>query len=131
MGSSAECRRGAADPPVTAPANFRRGRARPSQSRARRGPARPPARSRSSTLTGPVMPRGPKGECRPRDVIGNALHVMNSGSGRQPRPGATVPASKLYSFRPIYRYDYERPDISMSRNGREGASMVRRRPVSE
>jgi hypothetical protein len=27
------------------------------------------------------MPRGPKGERRPRDVIGNAVHVMRPATG--------------------------------------------------
>jgi 2-keto-3-deoxy-6-phosphogluconate aldolase len=27
------------------------------------------------------MPRGPKGEKRPSDVIGNAIHVMRIGTG--------------------------------------------------
>ncbi len=27
------------------------------------------------------MPRGPKGERRPRDVIGNAVHVMRLATG--------------------------------------------------
>jgi len=33
------------------------------------------------------MPRGPKGERRPRDVIGNAVHVMQrpTGLGRSAR----------------------------------------------
>jgi hypothetical protein len=28
------------------------------------------------------MPRGPKGERRPRDVIGNAVHVMRIAAGQ-------------------------------------------------
>jgi len=28
-----------------------------------------------------TMPRGPKGERRPRDVIGNAVHVMRIATG--------------------------------------------------
>ena len=36
------------------------------------------------------MPRGPKGERRPRDVIGNAVHVMRIATGQisddVPRP---------------------------------------------
>ena len=28
------------------------------------------------------MPRGPKGERRPRDVIGNAVHVMRIATGQ-------------------------------------------------
>ncbi len=28
-----------------------------------------------------IMPRGPKGEKRPRDVIGNAVHVMRVATG--------------------------------------------------
>jgi len=28
------------------------------------------------------MPRGPKGERRPRDVIGNAVHVMKLATGQ-------------------------------------------------
>jgi hypothetical protein len=28
------------------------------------------------------MPRGPKGERRPRDVIGNAVHVMRAATGQ-------------------------------------------------
>jgi len=31
------------------------------------------------------MPRGPKGENRPRDVIGNAVHVMRIATGQNPR----------------------------------------------
>ena len=42
------------------------------------------------------MPRGPKGERRPADVIGNAVHVMRIATGEEivgmmdavaPRPG--------------------------------------------
>jgi hypothetical protein len=37
------------------------------------------------------MPRGPKGEKRPADVIGNAVHVMRIATGEvedtTPRPG--------------------------------------------
>jgi hypothetical protein len=29
-----------------------------------------------SSLDRGLMPRGPKAECRPADVIGNAVHVM-------------------------------------------------------
>jgi hypothetical protein len=29
-----------------------------------------------------LMPRGPKGERRPRDVIGNAVHVMRIATGQ-------------------------------------------------
>jgi hypothetical protein len=29
-----------------------------------------------------IMPRGPKGEKRPRDVIGNAVHVMRIATGQ-------------------------------------------------
>ena len=31
------------------------------------------------------MPRGPKGERRPADVIGNAVHVMRIATGRLKR----------------------------------------------
>jgi len=38
------------------------------------------------------MPRGPKGEKRPRDVIGNAVHVMRVATGEItediPTPGS-------------------------------------------
>ena len=30
------------------------------------------------------MPRGPKGEKRPADVIGNAVHVMRIATGEEP-----------------------------------------------
>lgn len=30
------------------------------------------------------MPRGPKGERRPADVIGNAVHVMRIATGEEP-----------------------------------------------
>ena len=53
------------------------------------------------------MPKGPKGEKRPADVIGNAVHVMRiatgeieetkpkSGRVRSGRAGATARATKL------------------------------------
>jgi hypothetical protein len=33
-------------------------------------------------LQGIVMPRGPKGEKRPADVVGNAVHVMRIATGQ-------------------------------------------------
>jgi hypothetical protein len=33
-----------------------------------------------------VMPRGPKGEKRPADVIGNAVHVMRIATGEIEEP---------------------------------------------
>ena len=38
-------------------------------------------RSRPGTAKGSAMPRGPKGEKRPADVIGNAVHVMRIATG--------------------------------------------------
>jgi len=32
-------------------------------------------------MNGGVMPRGPRGEKRPRDVVGNAVHVMKILTG--------------------------------------------------
>jgi hypothetical protein len=42
------------------------------------------------------MPRGPKGEKRPADVIGNAVHVMRIATGEEPgrRDGEGAPGSK-------------------------------------
>jgi hypothetical protein len=34
-----------------------------------------------SGTDGETMPRGPKGEKRPADVIGNAVHVMRVATG--------------------------------------------------
>ena len=39
------------------------------------------------------MPKGPKGEKRPADVIGNAVHVMRIGTG-EIEEGAPVNAGK-------------------------------------
>ena len=36
------------------------------------------------------MPRGPKGEKRPADVIGNAVHVMRIATGRLTRKCPTL-----------------------------------------
>ena len=49
------------------------------------------------------MPRGPKGEKRPADVIGNAVHVMRIATGeiedgppaKEPKNPAAVAAGKL------------------------------------
>jgi hypothetical protein len=35
------------------------------------------------------MPRGPKGEKRPADVIGNAVKVMRIATGEEPRTTVT------------------------------------------
>lgn len=40
---------------------------------------RPPAES--AILTAKHMPKGPKGQKRPADVIGNAVHVMKIATG--------------------------------------------------
>jgi hypothetical protein len=44
------------------------------------------------------MPRGPKGEKRPADVIGNAVHVMRIATGEieeaAPKPGKRGPYKK-------------------------------------
>ena len=37
------------------------------------------------------MPRGPKGEKRPADVIGNAVHVMRIATGEEPEDYARTP----------------------------------------
>jgi hypothetical protein len=37
------------------------------------------------------MPKGPQGQKRPADVIGNAVHVMRIATGEEPE---TVPAPK-------------------------------------
>jgi hypothetical protein len=38
------------------------------------------------------MPRGPKGEKRPADVIGNAVHVMRVATGEIEDPPSKAPA---------------------------------------
>jgi len=40
------------------------------------------------------MPRGPKGERRPADVIGNAVKVMRILTGEQPEDYAPTPAEQ-------------------------------------
>jgi hypothetical protein len=40
------------------------------------------------------MPRGPKGEKRPADVIGNAVHVMRAATGEAEEPKES-PAAAL------------------------------------
>ena len=46
------------------------------------------------------MPRGPKGEKRPADVIGNAVHVMKIATGeREEEHEATPPEPKAESAR--------------------------------
>ena len=45
------------------------------------------------------MPRGPKGEKRPADVIGNAVHVMQIATGEiedSPRPATSSVCSRLH-----------------------------------
>ena len=37
------------------------------------------------------MPRGPKGEKRPADVIGNAVHVMRIATGEVEEEGVSAP----------------------------------------
>jgi hypothetical protein len=37
------------------------------------------------------MPRGPKGEKRPADVIGNAVHVMRIATGEIEEPSGKAP----------------------------------------
>jgi len=49
---------------------------------------------------GAVMPRGPKGEKRPADVIGNAVKVMKIATGEEPEdygsePGKNQAAAEL------------------------------------
>lgn len=48
-----------------------------------------------------IMPRGPKGEKRPADVIGNAVHVMRIATGeveeREPSPEEQARAAKAVS----------------------------------
>jgi hypothetical protein len=39
------------------------------------------------------MPRGPKGEKRPADVIGNAVHVMRIATGEIEEDRGKVPKS--------------------------------------
>ncbi len=47
------------------------------------------------------MPRGPRGEKRPADVIGNAVHVMRIATGEvedkpeEPKPGKDAAAADL------------------------------------
>lgn len=41
------------------------------------------------------MPRGPKGEKRPADVIGNAVHVMRVATGEIKESRETDPAMAL------------------------------------
>lgn len=41
------------------------------------------------------MPRGPKGEKRPADVIGNAVHVMRIATGEIKESGEADPAMAL------------------------------------
>jgi hypothetical protein len=40
------------------------------------------------------MPRGPKGERRPADVIGNAVKVMRIATGEQPEDYGPTPAEQ-------------------------------------
>jgi hypothetical protein len=40
------------------------------------------------------MPRGPKGERRPADVIGNAVHVMRIAIGDEPEDYGPAPESE-------------------------------------
>ncbi len=42
------------------------------------------------------MPRGPKGEKRPADVIGNAVHVMRIATG-EIEESKTIPLTKKTS----------------------------------
>jgi len=49
------------------------------------------------------MPRGPKGEKRPADVIGNAVHVMRVATGEIEDPPSKAPARALF----------KRPTISL------------------
>jgi len=41
------------------------------------------------------MPRGPKGEKRPADVIGNAVHVMRIATGEVEDQDSLKPATPL------------------------------------
>ena len=43
----------------------------------------------SSMLTDKHMPKGPKGQQRPADVIGNAVHVMRIATGEIEESGQT------------------------------------------
>ena len=48
------------------------------------------------------MPRGPRGEKRPADVIGNAVKVMRIATGEEPRNWKpTVPKALLQSRRQV------------------------------
>jgi hypothetical protein len=40
------------------------------------------------------MPKGPKGEKRPADVIGNAVHVMRIATGAQGQRGRPRPVHR-------------------------------------
>jgi hypothetical protein len=40
------------------------------------------------------MPRGPKGERRPADVVGNAVHVMRIATGEEPEDYGQTPESE-------------------------------------
>jgi hypothetical protein len=56
------------------------------------------------------MPRGPKGETRPADVIGNAVHVMRIATGEieetRPEPGSDGGSAPRLRFpRPAERAD--------------------------
>jgi len=44
------------------------------------------------------MPRGPKGEKRPADVIGNAVHVMRIVTGKSKRIWAAGVSDTLWSM---------------------------------
>jgi hypothetical protein len=43
---------------------------------------------------GVIMPRGPKGERRPADVIGNAVKVMRIATGEEPEDYGRSPESE-------------------------------------
>jgi hypothetical protein len=45
-------------------------------------------------MQGTTMPRGPKGERRPADVIGNAVKVMRIATGEEPEDYGATPESE-------------------------------------
>ena len=50
--------------------------------------------AKQSHAQGVVMPRGPKGERRPADVIGNAVKVMRIATGEEPEDYGRSPESE-------------------------------------
>jgi hypothetical protein len=65
------------------------------------------------------MPRGPKGEKRPADVIGNAVHVMRVATGEIPE--TTPDAGKEYA---------RKGGLKGGRNRAESLTPERRREIA-